>query len=163
MKNIKQKNKEKGYALLFVIVIISIISALTAGLANTTLKQTILSSVAKDSQAAFFMSDTATECGFYAYYNFEREIGPLQENATWFCGGQKLYYSHGEKKYHLSPIEKGGEISNDIKSKPCFEFDIEKINATKTEIISKGYNFCDESNPRLVERAIKATITIIPE
>src|SRR5574343_1489902 len=63
------KNNQSGYAILFTVVIVSVISIIAIGLSNTAYKSMILSSVAKDSQTAFYQSDTATECALYADTN----------------------------------------------------------------------------------------------
>lgn len=158
MDKIKNKNKQKdkGFALLFAIVIISILSAITAGLANTTLKQLIISSVAKDSQAAFFASDTATECAFYAYYH----PGVIVAGSTWSCGTNKKDNTPYQLKvsgktatgYILSAPDR---TSMD----PCFDIDSTTDLATgETVIHSNGYNFCNTTTQRSVQRTIKVTI-----
>lgn len=150
------KNKRKGFALLYAVVLISIISAITAGLANTTIKQSIISSVAKDSQAAFYASDTATECAFYAYYKKASSFTP---GSTWKCGNIDLNYSASPGGYTLTPT---GAVKTTLN--PCFDIQskttINPIDNSSivTTMLSSGYNFCNTTNPRSVQRTIKATI-----
>ena len=75
--------KQNGYAILFTVVIISIISLLAIGLSNSTYKQLILSSVSTDSQVSFFQADTAVECALYADV-----VDTLNESSPspWHCG-----------------------------------------------------------------------------
>ena len=160
-----KKNKQNGYALLFVMVIITIISAVTAGLANTALKEAIISSVARDSQSAFYASDTATECALYFHYNYAT-IVPSLVNSKWSCGKTQaggtydLTFSGGVNNYSL--VSSSASTTNE----PCFNITSTTTSSAgidTTVITSKGYNICNTSNSRSVERAIKATIQTIPE
>lgn len=163
-----KKDTKKGYAILFVMVIISIISAVTAGLANTTLKQSILSSVAKDSQSAFYASDTATECALYAHYN-PSIFDTFTDGQAWICGADKnenpysLIYKNNPsgRGYTLTPPPSLKESID-----PCFSIETSTTTVggyDTTTIYAKGYNFCKKDSSRSVERAIKAVITTIPE
>lgn len=174
-KNIKQKNIEnyeinkslsvsmgvkdqRGYAILFTVIIVSAISVITAGLSNTAYKQLILSSLAKDSQAAFYQSDTATDCALYAdQVDFENPV--FKDGGTWSCG---------ESSLNVTPLVAGGykiEPQNQTSKNPCFRISVNKSvvavddgsgnTETKTEISAKGYNICDKNNTRTVEREIQ--------
>jgi hypothetical protein len=150
---------QKGYAILFTVVIVSAISVITAGLTNTAYKQLILSSLAKDSQAAFYQSDTATDCGLYAdrveALNPTKETSIITTGGDWTCGNSSLVISdisaNGYKIYPKSP--------NDTSLNPCFRIDVVKDNTVplliKTTIKAKGYNICNINNPRTVEREIE--------
>lgn len=173
IKNIKQKNIEnykvnkyrffpieiknqKGYAILFTVIIVSAISVITAGLSNTAYKQLILSSLAKDSQAAFYQSDTATDCALFAdQRDFENPV--FTTGGAWSCGGFNLNVtSFGVAGYKIEP-------QNQTSRNPCFRISVDKTMEddglgnieTKTEISAKGYNICDTSNIRTVEREIQ--------
>ncbi len=152
MKNflIKIKN-QKGYALLFTIMIISIISVITAGLINASTKQLILSSLARNSQLAFYQADTAGDCALYVdLVKTTEEIKKFIENGDLLsCGGDNLIISgEAEKNYSLTSKEFLGT------NNPCFSINITKKD-TSTVISAKGYNICDLSNPRVVEREIQ--------
>ncbi len=60
-----KKQNKKGFALLFTVLIVSLILSIAIGIANLTLKQAMLSNLVKDSQAAFYQADSAVECGIY--------------------------------------------------------------------------------------------------
>jgi hypothetical protein len=158
MKKIFSKIKsQKGYAILFTIVIVSAISIITAGLTNTAYKQLILSSLAKDSQAAFYQSDTATDCALYADRILGNAIPPniiTSGSSSWPCGGSDLIVTpQGNGGYKIRPSD---EDSID----PCFRIDVTKDNTSepnviKTKISARGYNICNINNPRTVEREIE--------
>lgn len=167
MKN----NKKSGYAIMFTVVLVSIISLIGIGLSNITYKQLLLSSGAKDSQIAFYMSDMATECALYADNGPNRIDQTSNPLVSFDCGidadGNSYtlnvnFVDDGEGSYTMSPIG----LENSLK--PCFrtttnkvskteEVDGEDIFYTQTIIRASGYNICDQSNPRTVERTIEVT------
>lgn len=156
----KTFKKEGGYAILFAVVIISSITVIAAGLTNAAYKQLVLSSLAKDSQIAFYQSDKASDCALYADIVFaEDNIGYFQNEGTWTCGNQIMRIKptpgeNGSYTYDLIPEE---EVLNSTNS--CFNINVSKI-ATgpgiyDTTIKARGYNICDINNPRVVEREIE--------
>lgn len=146
--------KNKGYAILFTIVIVSAISVITAGITNATYKQLILSSLAKDSQTAFYQADTAGDCALYA----EMILGAIPSNITttggaWSCGNTSLNVvpkTPSSSGYDISPI-------NPDSSSPCFRISVTKT-ITSTAVSAKGYNICNTNNIRTVEREIKINL-----
>ncbi len=169
MNNIFLKN-QKGYAMLFTVVIISAISVITAGLTSAIYKQMVLSSLAKDSQIAFYQADTASDCALYS--DLVKVMSPDSTFLTdeigdnWKCGNFEL------KKKLINPEDptEGYILSflDENTSDPCFKIEIRKtlnnetvdedgkvIPKTDIEIRAKGYNICDKTNPRTVEREIQ--------
>ena len=172
MKNIFTKN-QKGYALLFTVVIVSAVAVLSAGLTNAVYKQMVLSSLAKDSQLAFYQADTASECALYSdiveydqkYLSESTPPKPLSifdiPIKPWSCGGNTALIITPKglltSGYIIEPTE---ENAGD----PCFRIDITKepngIDGNNNPIIkvvvrARGYNICDKTNPRTVEREIE--------
>jgi hypothetical protein len=125
MKNFfkKYKNK-KGYAILFTVVIVSAISVITAGLTNAAYKQLILSSLAKDSQSAFYQADTAADCALYAdQVEYIKPAPNIFTEGTWTCGGSDLVIENVTPTgYTISPTE---EIEDSLN--PCFRIDVTKV------------------------------------
>ena len=164
MRNIFTKNKkQKGYAILFTVVIVSALAIITAGLTSTITKQLILSSLAKDSQSAFYEADTASDCALYAdqvEYEGKYKVpnSSIFDGTAWHCGGLNMLIENTEgdltKGYSLSPQ---APSVND----PCFRINVKKStdNGTKvTTISAKGYNICNTGNLRTVEREILTTL-----
>lgn len=88
----KYKNKEnKGFALLFSIVISSIILAITLGISNIAYKQSLLSISAKNANTALFAADTGIECALYL-----DKLGVFTDqvaaSSIFQCGGVALVY-----------------------------------------------------------------------
>lgn len=153
-----KKTTQNGYAILFTIVLVGIISSISIGLASVAYKQLVLSSVAKDSQVSFYQSDMAAECGIYA----ENKLGMTAVNtSSWICGldsngvGYNLNVAlYGVSGYTLLPAS-----PMDQSSSPCFNVIMDKtIPATK--LIAKGYNICNKTNIRTVEREINIVAAV---
>jgi hypothetical protein len=165
MKNIFfKKHKKGGYAILFTVIVISAISVIAAGLSSSAYKQLILSSLARDSQLAFYQSDMATDCALYADWRVSSEVTPdpfKTDGGSWSCGKRDLtiYYevrADGDYFYSLSPSEPTLNSS-----KGCFYIDVAKTHIPElpgefyTKIKARGYNLCDLTSPRTVEREIE--------
>ncbi|MFA6515401.1 MAG: LamG domain-containing protein [Candidatus Paceibacterota bacterium] len=125
-----KNNNQKGYAILFTVVIVSAISAIIAGLTNSTYKQLILSSLAKDSQIAFYQADTASDCAIYADLIKWPDSSPAT-GVSWNCGGQTLISTLGaDGSYDLMPSSQESASTDS-----CF-----RINITKSAITSTPNN-----------------------
>lgn len=151
MFKILNKN-QKGYAILFTVIIVSAISVIAAGISNAIYKQIVLSSLARDSQTAFYMADTASDCALL----FDMEIRgtidgfELLENYPWSCGGFDMNVNPEiSGNYTIEPS--GSDGSN---LTPCYRVSTTK-NGISTTIIANGYNICNKNNIRTVERQIK--------
>jgi Tfp pilus assembly protein PilE len=160
-----KRNSEKGFALLFTVVIVGAIAVITAGLTSTIYKQLILSSLSKDSNSAFYEADTGADCALYADLRGVAPIGStfLADHVgnSWFCGGIELRVKDWNDtnpmgNYKLEPV------TPDDFSEPCFNIEVTRTNhinekgktVTDTLIKTKGYNICDTTNIRAVEREI---------
>jgi len=152
MNNIVKKEKQKGFALLFTVIIVSAVSVITAGLTSAIYKQMVLSSLVKDSQTAFYQADTASDCALFADFVKVNEPDSTflttDINTPWSCGGLSLKKAGNEDSYTLSP-----DVDDD-NSDPCFKIEIKRVGSITT-MNSKGYNICDKTNPRTVEREIQ--------
>lgn len=144
--------------MLFTVIIVSAISIITAGLINATYKQIILSSLAKDSQLAFYQADTAVDCALYADRILQEERPELfSGGGSWSCGGIDLVIEPtSSTSYNIFPA------SLENSSEPCF-----RINTTGTgngpqmniEIKGDGYNICNKLNKKTVQRSIEISYT----
>lgn len=152
----KIKKNENGYAILFTVIIVSAISVITAGISNAIYKQLVLSSLARDSQTAFYQADTASDCALL----FDMEVrDPYPSFGTlppfdWTCGGLKMNVNPGPASYTIMPEPEASTANN-----PCYRIET-SIDWTdpanpKTTILANGYNICNKDNLRTVERQIK--------
>lgn len=156
MKNFKKEKYfnygKDGYAILFAVILVSVISMIALGLSNTTYKELIITSVAKDSQMAFYQSDMATECGLYLE---QKKASTLSGLLPYACGVisdgtniQLQITSNPNGTFDVKPTD----ISL---TSPCFDINIDKTDPNVTTIKSNGYNMCDKTNFKTVERSIQ--------
>lgn len=150
-KTIKYLKNKNGYALLFTVIIIGIIMSFASGISSSSLKQTILSSTANDSQIAFYQADTAGECALKVALDLQLvQLGQIS------CGvdseGRNLNLRITQNKtdfFELNPSP------TPAKNEPCFKITIDKTDSSKTIIKAYGYNVCDLNSTKKLERGIQ--------
>lgn len=153
MKKILIKKEEKGFVILFTVVIVGIITAITIGISNSAYKQIILSAVALDSTTAFYQSDIAVECALYID-NLNNMISlptGITECSSETLGPISTISSAGTTTHTINPLILGQDGS-------CFYITVEKTEtdtAIRTKVMTRGYNICDLLNLRTVERSVE--------
>jgi hypothetical protein len=143
----------KGFAMLFTVLIVSLILSIALGISNITFKQTILSGLAKDSQIALYQADTGVECGMY--YDtllpalFPIGTDPAKAPDMFYCGNTPMVRDDAQSytDYIVYRPKVDGRV-------PCTMIIFDKTKENKVQ--SRGYNICD-SHPRQVERALEVT------
>jgi len=166
---INQKNKkEKGFAMIFTVLVMSLILSITMGMSNIVFKQKILSGLVRDSQIAFYQADSASECGLYQDYKMENftkgvEITETSPNYEFVCGDKTMVFSTNPSDYNnVVPAPNNdyfvftNPASADLTT-PCFTIVFDKRdpnNLGQNVIDSRGYNVC-KASIRQVERGIK--------
>lgn len=170
----KNQQKNKGYTLLFAVLVSSIVLSIGISILAISKKEFALSSSAKDSTIAFYAADSGLEC---AQYNNDFEnvfaTSTLAPNTS---GNSASFNCNGTS---ISP-EFNAASANDpfvfdfhfpINANACTVVSVEKSyeevpglgNVLVTRILSKGYNIgwtgsaCEEQSSRRVERALQLT------
>jgi hypothetical protein len=182
-------HKQKGFTLLFAILVSTLVISIGATIISIAIRQTILSSTSRESQFAFYAANTGLECAFYfdtlplpfeepgVVFPLEGEL-PLLDTSILNCAsgnistgdgfndpygfsGQGWQQSANQTIFKISIQDtSSGGIINIGSAQTCAEVQIEKTldevtGLVTTRISSKGYNTCDLSNPRTVERGIE--------
>lgn len=163
----KFTKNNKGFVLLYTVLIASIILAITIGITSISYQEIILSSSAREANTAFFAADTGSECALYADLNLNLFN---QSQATFTCNGQTI-----TTVSTVAPAKFNFELDLDNGTN-CAKVTVEKdpvalsnLYSTSTRIVSLGYNmscvavdnFLSNPPPRLVERAIRATYGVL--
>lgn len=149
-ENYKLKTS-KGFTLLYATLISSLLLAIGLAIFNITIKELILSSSARESQFAFYAADSGIECALY----WDIKRGPISTTTPTpiSCNGTDM--TVGGVGYGVPSV-----FSFDFLPDESYCVDVTVIkNEThpRTVLKSRGYNTCDTTNPRRIERAIEAT------
>ncbi len=151
-------NKKRGYALLFTMVIVSVIMAIATGISQSISKQLILSSTALNSQIAFYEADTAGECALYASQIkiLNLIVDPMTLKGTLDCGQAE---NGSAITLDITETGVGSNVYNLIPALslrgPCFNIEVDE-SGTPSTIKAYGYNICNlPTNKSLVERGIE--------
>ena len=166
--------KNKGFVLLFVIVLSSIILSVTLGMANIAFREIGFNTSAKASNDAFFAADAGAECALYYDLTSPLNLDPNNTSTvsvfgvdTIFvntsCGGSFISLDNtilnsNPPIYYFYLNGLGNE------SKACAYVTLTRstTDPVVTTIVSKGYNTggdteCVSTNPNRVERQIEVT------
>ena len=151
----------RGFTLLIAVLVGSVLLALGYSIFNIALKDVILSSSGRESQFAFYAADSGVECALYWDYqqNAFATTSPLTEIA---CGTGDLPLTTVPLTRSFDPLSKTyttvfsfslGSASTDA----CTSVEVTRMeNPLRTTVVSSGFNTCVTTNPRRIERAIRA-------
>ena len=165
--------KETGFVVLMSVIIISIVLTISIGIMGLTLRELILVNIEKESLRAFYAADAGIDCLFH---NDVRSTGtkfPGPITASLPMGGPSLatIKCNGPDVELIAagPIISGSEVEFSYTLDPstpltfangtCVLLKVQKFIDTTTdkvraEITARGFNTCNLSTPRRVERAL---------
>lgn len=130
------KGSRSGFALLYAVMISSIILVITLGIMNISLKEIKFSTSAKDTNDAFFAADTGAECALYndkstgSVFTDPNSPSITCNNITFTANeGPTLYWS-----FIVPGLGSGGQ--------GCAKVTVDKTGLCGSAacIISRGYN-----------------------
>ncbi len=145
---------QHGFALLYTVIVVSLILTIAISISDISYKQGLLSSLAKDSQAAFYEADAGIECGEY----YDLTVGSFPLGTTVETAPQAL--SCADRPLRLSIADSATDYfvyvpRTALNTEPCFSILVNKLSeAPQTVVEGRGYNRCDQSD-RQVERAVR--------
>jgi hypothetical protein len=173
IKNIK---KDKGFVILFAVVLTSIILSISLGLADITYKEISFGTSAKNTGDAFFAADTGVECALYYDFKWVQTINGYQNPfgyndpsgtnpLTLECAGNQFgfiggYSASGPWTFILDNLSSTGKACVIVTVTKDFNLPLDPDD-DETRIISKGYNIgggngnCSSNSPTRVEREIE--------
>lgn len=177
-KSEKNKDRKKGFTLLFAVIISTLVLAVGASIISIALKQVILSGVGRDSQFAFYAANTGIECALYwelkgiggnqdfspAFPNVgDSGVPENNKKSNAVCAGVKILTNEGDFNIKSAP-DNGFKVSSfrinnfeDSQENPlsyCVDVTVRK-QGIQTIINARGYNTCDPDNPRRIERGLE--------
>ena len=163
--------QEDGFVILFAVLISSIILLIGMGMFRISIKETVLSSTARESTLAFFMADSGMECALYADIKGELfDIGvsagtgtldPCAQFNAWEGQYGALHSTSTTGNYRL-------HLGNE-NSSACADINVSLTESGLVEIVSQGYNICTRggtlqsspasNNPLLLQRELFISYT----
>jgi hypothetical protein len=143
---------ERGFTLLIAVILSSVALSIGIALLDIATKQVVLSSSAKQSQVAFYNADRALECALYwdQKRNAFDYTTPMSEVS---CGGASSTVSVSGS----SPRIRSFAITCGTPGTTIASTTVYKSSDGSTFIYSSGFNTCDATNPRRIERGLKVT------
>jgi len=150
--------------MLFTVLIVSLMLAIGLGISDLTFKQTILSSLARDSQLAFYQADSGVECGMYYSENlgqFPRGTLVQEDQNNPNGGAAPRSINCGNNSASLVPEQSYTDYfvyqeKVATGNLPCFSIIFDKTDAVKNIISSRGFSTCS-STAQQVERGLSVT------
>ena len=156
--NFELRTSQRGFTLLFAILVSGLLFAMGMAIANLALKEIILSSAGKQSEIAFFAADTGAECALY--WDLRRVAFPDHQGpqpAAISCTGSTVTPTVTQASANRATVQ----FTLDTASY-CAVVTVAKTRSpvAATVIESRGHNDPDCSgsardNPARVERALR--------
>ena len=151
---------QAGFALLYAVIVIAVLSSLGAVLSNLLVRESRLTATSRQSSRAYYSADAGQECALY--WDLQEEHFPTPPNGATdegdiFCSGQENIdvtandSSPSEYRYTFSVSSSTADVCTDQVS----VVKRDEGDRMVTEIESIGQNTCG-SNPE-VKRALRTT------
>ena len=148
--------RERGFLLPFAVLLAGVLLSIGLAVFNIIIKEIILSSSGRDSQFAFYAADTGGECAL----NWDAKYGIFATSSlsvpyagTANCGGVAIT-PFTSVVGNFSSATTTFTFSN---ANYCAIVTVAKWPPNNTKIESEGFNTCNTSDPRRVERAVRIT------
>jgi Tfp pilus assembly protein PilE len=143
-----------GFAMLFTVLIISLMLAIGLGISNLSYKQALLSSLAAQSQLALYQADSGVECGmYYSQTQFPRDTQVIDASQQLTCGNNTMSLVNNGSSYTNYFLYQENVAGP---STPCFSITFDKTDPVKTVVSARGFSTC-QSTPQQVERGLNVT------
>src|SRR3989344_5599775 len=149
---LKKKNNKKGIALFVAVLITSVALLFSYAITNIAVKELTLTQAGRDSQVAFYASNTGIECAlFHDLRNDAFNPYTASSGEDINCVGQDVAVAATAQSVFPRTFTSDDFYLNGAQSGPCFNFVIKKEESngdivTTTE--SRGYNTCTPNSPR---------------
>lgn len=151
----KKYHQQKGFVILFTILISVIILMIGLGIFSIATRETVLSGTAREAQFAFYAADAGVECALYAE---TLDVFNSSGNGGQFPCGAINVTATGPSTFTF-------DVLLDTVNKTCAHVTVID-GGNSRRVISQGYNICDalgkpaKTNPLLVERDLDTTYAI---
>lgn len=157
-----------GFTVLYSVLVASLVLILGVAFTNIMIKELRLSASIRDSQFAFYSADSGVECVLYhdikgtdVFATSTQSVPPV---SNIFCNDIDIILGNGSDipPWTIDATAVAATTTFQVNYPPpadyCAIVSVGKSDAgASTRIESRGYNTCDASSPRRVERGIRIT------
>ena len=152
----QQDSPVRGFTLLIAVVLSSVLVSVGLALLDISYKQVLLASTATQSQYAFYNANSALECALYwdQKNNAFDYTSPLGASNI-ICGNLAV------SEYAIITPSNG--VKSTTFTIPCAgsgsagAVTVQKSSTGDTSVYASGYNSCNSTDTRRIERGLKAT------
>lgn len=158
LKQALKQNKERGVALYVAITITGALVLISFAVVNLAIKQITISSSSRDSQAAFYAADSGTECALYWDVKGVGGHSAFSTSTTSQISCGDISSNPGNDNITVGGVATSTFTLTFQPEPYCAIVSVGKSYSggiPHTHIESRGYNSCDSTNLRRVERAIE--------
>jgi len=155
-----QLHNQKGFTLFIALVITATLLLISTGIVALAVRESFLTTSSQDSQYAFYAADTGIECALY--WDVKNPSG----FSAFSTSTASTIYCNQDSNNPNNPPPPENTVGGSSESvftitflpQPyCATVTVNKPSDGSTEIESLGFNTCDPTNPRRVERAVKVS------
>jgi Tfp pilus assembly protein PilE len=150
---------QRGFTLLIAVILSSVVLTVGLTLLEVAYKQVILSSTAKQSQTAFYNADSALECALYYDQKFNAfDFTTPAPSSTLSCSSTPVtsYTTSADAAKRITiftlPCTGSGTYATTT---------VYKYASGATALYANGFNTCNATDPRRIERGLKATYGVV--
>lgn len=179
----EKRSVKNGFVIIIALIVSVIVLTVGIGIISITLKDYIFSGIVSESHKAFYASDTGLECAFY--YDIQGTTFPFPtpppvppdtvdtfdtfpptlSNQPIVCAGESVVpistcNTSSSRRYCTSSFS----VSANVCARAEITYNLDHNNSASladdrewVSVRSWGYNTCDTSNPRRLERALELT------
>lgn len=153
---LRNQTRQAGFTLFIAMTVTATLLVIATGIVSLSYKQSLISSYGRSSQYAFYAADTGMECALYWDIN-----NPSGQSAFATSTGSVIECNKDDSNSDNEWVVGGSSVStiNRINFLPdpfCAIVTVTKNDDGTTQIDSRGYNTCDGTDARRVERAVRA-------
>lgn len=155
----QQKQHNQGFALLFSVVVISVVVITTLAVSSLVRRGLELTTIGERSMEAFYAADAGLECALYWDIRnrdddiFRRPTDPVRTNGQIRCLDDTIDFTgrnFGSYRTYTFSV-RDDTMGRDL----CADIEIQ-ITGLNTEVYSRGYNTCNPGDPERIERGLRA-------
>ncbi|PCI29729.1 hypothetical protein COB55_01475 [Candidatus Wolfebacteria bacterium] len=155
------QTKQAGVALLLSVIISSLLISIALSMIHIATKDVTLSVSGRESQLAFYAADMGMECALY--WDIKQGVFATSTDSTPYIGTAECEGKDIFTIEIVDPLTSATAVTKftlDYSDGRCSVVTVTKTDSSgrvTTKIESRGYNSCAVTDPRRVERAIRAT------